>query len=207
MARRASDDQLGVLAFAKGLLYWHAQQAHCGRCGGVTRSGAAGHQRRCLVCGAALFPRIEPAVIVLVESMGADESRCLLVRQANGGVFSTLAGFVEVGESLEETVRREVEEEEADVAIDAVRFVGSQAWPFPAGLMVAFRARAVPGPTSPDGIEICEAQWFTRKEVQALFYEERAEGMETTLLNPDSLERTLIEQWLADGGDDQAKTI
>lgn len=123
-----------------------------------------------------------------------------MVRHAKGGAFSTLAGFVEVGESLEEAVRREVEEE-AGVAVDAVRFVGSQAWPFPAGLMVAFRARAVPASTSPDGTEVCEARWFTRKEVEALFCEFRAAGTSATALRPDSLERTRIEEWLAAGSD------
>ena len=194
LANRLPHDDLAVLGYAKGLLHWHAQQRFCGRCGGPTESAAAGHQRRCTVCGTVLFPRIEPAVIVLVEDPMAE--RCLLVRHAKHDAFSTLAGFVEIGERLEEAVRREVEEE-AGVAIDAVRFIGSQAWPFPAGLMVAFRARARLGAVTPDGNEVTEARWVTRKEVKALFFE-AAEGHGRSRLSPDSLEHKLIEDWLAE---------
>lgn len=197
LAHRLSHDELALLGYAKGLLHWHAHQRHCGGCGGATESVSAGHQRRCVECGISLFPRIEPAVIVLVED-DAVERRCLLVRHTADGTYSTLAGFVEVGEGLEEAVRREVAEE-AGVTIDALRFVGSQAWPFPASLMVAFRARAAAGPTTPDGIEVLEARWFTRKDVRALFRTPDAAESAGSALTPDSLERALIEGWLEEG--------
>jgi NAD+ diphosphatase len=103
-------DEAAILAYARGLVHWHRRQRFCGTCGGRTDSRNGGHARACPPCDRLLFPRIEPAVIVLVESAG----RCLLGRH-NGqgeGVYSTLAGFVEVGESLEEAVRREVLEED-----------------------------------------------------------------------------------------------
>src|SRR5207248_1849137 len=127
-----------TLAYARGLLYWNRHTRFCGSCGSPTRSTQAGHVQVCAGpdCGRQLFPRIEPAVIVLVESPGS-EPRCLLARHRGAGPdsFSLIAGFVEIGESLEGAVRREVTEE-AGVKVGTVTYRGSQAWPFPAGLMV-----------------------------------------------------------------------
>jgi NAD+ diphosphatase len=116
-------------------------------------------------CGRQLFPRIEPAIIVLVESPGR-QPRCLLARHHGAGPdgFSLIAGFMEIGESLEGTVRREVAEE-AGVKVGAVTYRGSRAWPFPAGLMVGFGARAVDDTIAVDGSELLEARWFTRDEL------------------------------------------
>src|SRR5690606_14980610 len=123
-----------------GLAYWHARHRFCGVCGAPTVCQQGGHQRRCTGCGAVHFPRTDPAVIVLVTR----GERCLLGRSARfpHGMYSTLAGFVEPGESLEETVAREVFEE-AGVRVGPPRYRSSQPWPFPASLMVGFRAEAL----------------------------------------------------------------
>jgi NAD+ diphosphatase len=133
-------DAAAELAYARGLLHWHREQRFCGACGGVAGSREGGHLRVCRDCGKLLFPRIEPAVITLATF--AD--RCLLGRHrgAGPGAFATLAGFVEIGESLEEAVRREVGEE-AGVKVGEVTYRGSQPWPFPGGVMIGFRAVAL----------------------------------------------------------------
>ncbi|MFV2101050.1 NAD(+) diphosphatase [Micromonospora sp. LOL_024] len=156
-----------TLAYARGLLYWNRHTRYCGTCGAATTSAHAGHLRICRgpTCGRQLFPRIEPAVLVLVESPDP-RPRCLLARHHGAAVdgFSLLAGFVEIGESLEGAVRREVAEE-AGVTIGEVTYRGSQGWPFPAGLMVGFVARAVDESIAVDGAELVEARWFTRTEI------------------------------------------
>lgn len=156
-----------TLAYARGLLYWNRLSRFCGTCGSPTESVHAGHIRECASaeCGRLLFPRIEPAVIVLVEHDGP-QPRCLLARHHGAGPngFALLAGFVEIGESLEGAVRREVAEE-AGVAVGEVTYLGSQGWPFPAGLMVGFLGRAVEDTINVDGAELVEARWFTREQV------------------------------------------
>jgi len=156
-----------TLAYAHGLLHWNRHTRYCGSCGSPATSTHAGHVRLCVSpdCQRELFPRIEPAVIVLVESPGP-EPRCLLARHhgAEPDRFSLLAGFVEIGESLEGTVRRELVEE-VGVTVGEVTYRGSQGWPFPAGLMVGFVARALTEEITVDGRELLEARWFTRSEV------------------------------------------
>jgi NAD+ diphosphatase len=181
--------EAAMLAYARGLLHWTRNQRYCGRCGAATEPRDGGHVRACLGagCGQLLFPRIEPAVIVLVESA---DGRCLLARHRNSvlGAFSTLAGFVEIGESLEDAVCREVTEE-AGVTVGEVAYVGSQPWPFPAGLMVAFRARAASEAIDVDDNEIVEARWFTRAEL----VERETAGR---LGRVDSIDRVLLRSWL-----------
>ncbi|MCZ7462277.1 NAD(+) diphosphatase [Streptomyces sp. WMMC940] len=187
--------EAGLLAYARGILHWHRNQRFCGACGGVAASRDGGHLRVCRGCGKMLFPRIEPAVIVLVEC-AQEPRRCLLGRHAGAGPdnFSTLAGFVEVGESLEDAVRREVLEE-AGVVVKDVVYQGSQAWPFPAGLMVAFRAEAVGDETDVDGAELVEARWFTTAELRD--HIDAGNGC-----RPDSIDKFLIESWIAERADD-----
>lgn len=191
---RLGPAEAAVQAYARGLLHWHRQQRFCGACGASTAARGGGHVRSCTRtdCGRLLFPRIEPAVIVLVEAPGAPD-RCLLARHAGAreGAYSTLAGFVEVGESLEDAVRREMAEE-AGVTVTDVRYVGSQAWPFPAGLMVGFRATAASEQVQVDGEELLEARWFTRDELR----ERAAEGR---LGRIDSIDHHLLHGWLAAG--------
>ncbi len=182
--------QAATLGYALGILRWHRDQRFCGACGRPAASCHGGTQRRCTGagCGRLLFPRIEPAVITLVEAPGA-VSRCLLARHrgAAPGVFATLAGFVEIGEGLEDAVRREVAEE-TGVQLGQVSYQASQAWPFPAGLMIGFRARAVSEAIRVDRAELDEARWFTRAEVSAMLARQQA--------RPDSIESHLIGTWL-----------
>jgi NAD+ diphosphatase len=189
--------QAATLAYARGLLHWNRQQRFCGRCGSATRPRDAGHLRACAngACNALLFPRIEPAVITLVET-ATEPRRCLLARHraSKTGGYSLLAGFVEIGESLEDAARREIFEE-AGVRLRDVGYVGSQPWPFPAGLMVGFRATATGESVSPDGIEVLEARWFTRGELR-----DRAR-VSGPLGRPDSIDRIMLTAWLAEDED------
>ena len=140
-------DDAALLAYARGLLNWHRHNGFCSRCGARTLIREGGHRRKCLgpSCGAEHYPRTDPAVIMLVErpATSTAPAMCLLGRRHGwpASVYSTLAGYVEPGESLEEAVAREVLEE-AGVAIEACRYQGSQPWPFPGSLMLGFRARA-----------------------------------------------------------------
>ena len=184
------EQQAATLGYALGILRWHRDQRFCGACGHPAASCHGGTQRRCTGadCGRLLFPRLEPAVIALVEAPGA-VSRCLLARHrgAAPGAFATLAGFVEIGEGLEDAVRREVAEE-TGVRLGQVSYQSSQAWPFPAGLMIGFRARAVSEAICVDRAELDEARWFTRAEVSAMLARHPA--------RPDSIESHLIGAWL-----------
>ncbi|MCO1596877.1 NAD(+) diphosphatase [Micromonospora sp. RHAY321] len=184
-----------VQAYARGLLHWHRQQRYCGTCGAPAVAGGGGHVRTCTggECGRLLFPRIEPAIIVLVEAPGPP-GRCLLARHAGASEdgWSTLAGFVEVGESLEDAVRREMAEE-AGITVTDVTYQGSQAWPFPAGLMVGFRATATSEEVRVDGDELLAARWFTRAELR----ERVASGR--TLGRVDAIDHQLLRDWLVEG--------
>ena len=177
-----SAQESAMLVYAKALLHWNRNQRFCGACGGETRPRHGGNVRDCLACGRELFPRLEPAVIVLVEH----EGRALFGRHVKSDRLATLAGFVDLGESLEDAVRREVAEE-AGVAVGEVAYVGSQPWPFPAGLMIAFRAEALSDAIDVDGDELAEARWLTREQV-------REQHMPRLL---DSIGAHLIETWLA----------
>ncbi|GAA6172154.1 NAD(+) diphosphatase [Colwellia sp. KU-HH00111] len=157
----------GILALAKGLVYWHKSHQFCGQCGNLHRSVEAGHARKCTHCRNMTFPRTDPAVIMLVEKMFADGiPRCLLGRQASWpeGVYSTLAGFVDPGETLEAAVIREVLEESAIVAENPT-YITSQPWPFPASIMLGFVAQATSEKidTRQDSLE--HAQWFSRAQI------------------------------------------
>ena len=172
------DRDAGLLVHAVGLTNWHAAHPRCARCGAATEAVRGGSVRRCSQDGSEHFPRTDPAVIMLVHD-GAD--RCVLGRQASWpeGRFSTLAGFVEPGESAEQAVVREVDEE-AGIAVTDVEYVTSQPWPFPSSLMLAFRARAEGGavPFGRDR-ELAEVRWFTRDEVLASGRWGSASGLQT----------------------------
>ncbi|MFC4857602.1 NAD(+) diphosphatase [Actinophytocola glycyrrhizae] len=176
--------EAATLAYARGMLHWTRNQRFCGACGAATEAEQAGHVLRCRGCRKMHFPRIEPAVIMLVEA--PDRRRCLLARHRGSAAFSTLAGFLEIGESLEDAVRRELVEE-AGVRVRAVTYQASQAWPFPSGLMVGFRAVADTDTVAVDHDELDEARWFTRAEVRALGDS-----------RPDSIESHLVGTWLAE---------
>jgi NAD+ diphosphatase len=187
-----------LLAYTLGMSYWHRRHRFCGVCGAPTRSSHAGHLRVCARagCGAEHFPRTDPAVIMLVTRSGANGDACLLGRQARWppGMMSTLAGFVEPGESLEETVAREVEEE-SGVRVAKVRYVASQPWPFPSSLMLGFRAEAAEDAVLDfDADELDDARWYTRAEIKA------AGAIGLKLPGLDSIARRLIESWVEEGG-------
>lgn len=161
---RLAADESGLFAYAKGLAHWQNETRHCAYCGAPVRLVASGHRAQCsnAACGRLHFPRTDAAIIVIVEHDGA----CLLGRQANwpSGRYSTLAGFVEPGESLEDAVRREVAEE-AGVAVDQVHYHSSQPWPMPASLMVGFTATAHSRAIELRDGELEEARWFTPEQI------------------------------------------
>ncbi len=192
---RLTPDDLGLFLHAAALTAWHETHPRCPRCGEPTQVVNAGYARRCPSDGSEHYPRTDPAVIVLVLDSEGDDSRCLLGRQASWpeGRFSTLAGFVEPGETVEQAVGREVAEE-SGVEVERVSYAGSQPWPFPSSLMLAYYAVAAPGAAqqlSVDGEEIAEARWFTRDELRAV-----TESGEVLVPPRLSVARRLVEGWL-----------
>lgn len=175
---------------ALAIANWHEGHGHCPRCGATTEPTQAGWARRCTREGNLLFPRTDPAVIVLVTD---DLDRVLLGSNAlwEQHRFSLLAGFVEPGESLEAAVVRELGEE-TGLPVDRVEYVGSQPWPFPASLMLGFTARLASGieaaTATPDGEEILELRWFTRDELVGALGD-------IALPGETSIARWLLERW------------
>ncbi|MFZ0160035.1 MAG: NAD(+) diphosphatase, partial [Kineosporiaceae bacterium] len=191
------DTGAGILTAAVALAHWHRTHPRCSRCGEPTVAVQAGWARSCPACRAEHYPRTDPAVIMSIVD---DAGRILLGRQAVWPEkrFSTLAGFVEPGESLEAAVRREVFEE-SGVRVGEVSYRGSQPWPFPSSLMLAFRGRATTTATTVDGVELAQARWWSREELAL----DVATG-ELLLPPPVSIARRLIEDWfgstIRDGG-------
>jgi NAD+ diphosphatase len=189
LAPLLDESEAGLLAYARALAYWRGRHRHCGSCGAPCEPQRAGHSMRCTsaACAAEYFPRIDPAIIVLVT----DGERALLGRQPSwpAGRYSTIAGFVEPGESLEDTVAREVLEE-TGVRVRDCHYHSSQPWPFPSSLMLGFMATAEPGSIAGASAELEDARWFTREEV--------ASG--TPALPPrTSISHRLIECWFDAG--------
>lgn len=184
-------DTGAILATARALVHWHDRGGHCPRCGAENRAARGGWRRDCVDgdCATQVFPRIDPAVIVLVHD-GAD--RVILGRQAiwPPGMHSVLAGFVEPGESLEDTVAREVFEE-VGVRVAEIAYHSSQPWPFPQSLMLGFFARTADDALKIDTDELESARWFTRADLAA-----RGEGGAFRLPRRDSIARRLLADWL-----------
>jgi NAD+ diphosphatase len=161
-------DSASLLAYARALALWKARHRHCGVCGAPNVPARAGHVMRCsrTGCGTEAFPRLDPAIIVLVTDSTGE--RALLGRQASwaAGRYSTIAGFVEPGESLEDAVIREVDEE-TGVLVGDVEYVASQPWPFPSSLMLGFRAVARTHEITLRDGELEDARWFTRADIAA----------------------------------------
>jgi NAD+ diphosphatase len=192
----------GLLTAAIALEQWHQRHPRCSLCGAETEEANAGWIRRCPQEGSQHFPRTDPAVIMLIHD-GAD--RTLLGRgpEWGAGRFSTLAGFVEPGESLEAAVAREVFEE-TGISVRDIRYIASQPWPFPASLMVGFTAVLDGDPEIRlDTVEMAEAHWFTRDEVAAAaaWIDGGREGPEDVRLRAVSpklsISRYLVDEWLA----------
>lgn len=180
--------EVAVATAAVALGAWHAAHPHCSACGAPTAPDAAGWTRRCPACGRSHFPRTDPAVIMAVQD---GEGRLLLGRQRAWlpQRYSTLAGFVEPGESLETAVRREVAEE-CGVLVTDVAYQGSQPWPFPCSLMLGFSATAATTEIQVDGVELEHAGWWTREGLR-----EDVEAGRLSLPPGLSIARRLIEQW------------
>jgi len=192
-----------LLAYARGLTHWHRTQRYCGHCGSPTESREGGHVRKCTneICARLNFPRTDPAVIMLVEDPGKGTSppRCLLGRNERWEfpLYSTLAGFVEPGESLEEAVAREVlEEVNITVKVRNVHYLASQPWPFPSSLMLGFHATASSTKIHCNPDELLDARWFSAKEIIAFKEWDAASGDEPRLPRRDSIARWLLQNWL-----------
>jgi NAD+ diphosphatase len=184
-------DDAPLFAAAMSLARWHSSHCFCANCGHPSEIVRGGWSRRCPSCGAEHFPRVDPVVIMLVEHDG----KVLLGRQPHWPErrYSALAGFVEVGETIEDAVAREVKEE-AGLEVHHVRYVASQPWPFPSSLMIACHARALAAALTIDRTELEDARWFTREQVL-----ESVSGNEAALFQAPprtAIARTLIEHWL-----------
>jgi NAD+ diphosphatase len=193
-----------ILALAKGLVHWHISHQFCGQCGHANRSVEAGHARRCSDCRNMSFPRTDPAVIMLVEKMFSDGiPRCLLGRQASWaeGMYSTLAGFVDPGETLEQAVIREVVEETA-IHVENPHYIASQPWPFPASVMLGFTAVAISEKIDISQDDLEDAQWFSREQLvnfgvnnSVLSEGGSAETPQYKMSSGDSISSYLITAW------------
>ncbi|HEX6740254.1 MAG TPA: NAD(+) diphosphatase [Sphingomicrobium sp.] len=187
-----TDEDAPLFAAALSLARWHSRHRFCANCGHSTDSVRAGWSRRCPSCSAEHFPRVDPVVIMLAEFDG----QLLLGRQPHypPDRFSALAGFVEVGESVEDAVRRELHEE-AGIRVRDVRYVASQPWPFPSSLMIGCTATAESRELTIDTTELEDARWFSRAEIAAAL----RGGADAAFQPPPkaAIARTLLERWLA----------
>ncbi len=184
-----SDRDAGLMTHAVALANWHETFTHCPRCGAATSPEASGHARRCPVDGSEHFPRVDPAMIVLVTD---PDDRCLLARNVMWPArrVSILAGFVEAGESAEHAVAREVHEE-TGITVGVIRYLGSQPWPMPQSLMLGFRAEAAGHQQiRVDDAEIAEANWYSRDDLAAAI----ASG-QLLLPPPVSIAHHIIQSW------------
>ena len=180
---RLPEDHYAIAGRAVQILLWDQTHRFCGRCGTPTVNAPAERAKLCPQCGLLNFPRLSPAVIMLVRR--GDEFLLARNRAFAEGFFSVLAGFVEPGESLEEAVAREVHEE-VDLHVDDIHYFGSQPWPFPHSLMIGFTASYTSGEIHPQADEIVEAAWFNRH------------GDLPLLPGKLSIARRLIDAFLAD---------
>ncbi len=190
MAQLDSNDA-PLFAAALSLARWHRRHGFCANCGHWTNLVRGGWSRSCPSCTSEHYPRVDPVVIMLAEHGG----RLLLGRQRHfpPNRYSALAGFVEVGESIEAAVSRELFEE-AGIRASNIKYIASQPWPFPSSLMIGCHADAQSSKLTIDRSELQDARWFTREEVQAAL----GEDMEAPFRPPpkSAIARTLLERWL-----------
>src|SRR5215471_7276328 len=181
--------QVAIMGQAKALIDWHNRHGFCAHCGTATTLSDGGYRRVCPQCSTEHFPRTDPAVIMLVTA----GNRCLLGRNKRftGGHFSTLAGFVEPGETIEEAVKREVLEE-VGLKVGQVRYFATQPWPFPSSLMIGCFAEADSEEITVDGNEILVARWFDRETVRQVI---NGESSEVLLPRREAIAFHLIKTW------------
>ena len=188
-AMHAEADFACVIGRARAILQWHARRRFCSNCGAQNAPADGGMKLVCPSCGMQHFPRVDPSVIMLPYH----GDRCVMGRQANWppGMFATLAGFIEPGETIEAACARETREE-IGLNVVATRYVASQPWPFPSALMIGLLAEIEPGEVRPDD-DLEDARWFTRDEARALY-----EGDMARWAPPHfSISRQLIDLWLS----------
>lgn len=186
--------ELGSMAQARSLCHWHLRHGFCSVCGAKSVMKIGGYRRDCPACKAEHFPRTDPVVIMLA----IEGDRALLGRQARfaPGMYSCLAGFVEPGETIEDAVRRETQEE-AGIRIGRVRYYSSQPWPFPSSLMIGCHAEALTSEVHRDEVELEDCRWFDRAEVRSMIEGTHPEGFKT----PPSIAIAshIIRAWVENG--------
>ncbi len=187
----APNADIGALAAAKALFHWHRTHRFCSACGQPSAAAAGGWRRECPACGTHHFPRTDPVVIMLA----VDGDRCLLGRQARfpPGMVSCLAGFLEPGESIEDGVRRELQEE-AGIETGYVTYLGSQPWPFPASVMLGCLAEAATTTLAVDTDELEDARWFTRDEARATLEGTHPDGI--VCPRPMAIAHHILRAWV-----------
>jgi len=183
-----TDSELDIAAAAAALAHWHRLEPHCPRCGVATIVINGGLTRHCRACGLDHFPRTDPAVIVAV--LDAEDRLLLGGKPEWGNRVSVLAGFVETGESLEQAIHREIGEE-VDISLSELHYFGSQPWPFPRSLMLAFFGRAIGNTINIDADEIAHAEWYTRDALSA-----KLDAGELGLPGRSSIAARMIQAWL-----------
>lgn len=187
------NEALALLGYARAMVYWHLHNRFCGHCGNATESRNAGQELHCSHCDDTIYPRISPAIIVLVSH----GERCLLGNQSSWDAsrYSTIAGFVEPGEDLESAVRREVFEE-TNIRVSTLRYQHSQPWPYPASLMLGFQAEASNSDIHCNDGELLSARWFSRAEILV----EIAHGR-LSLPTRQSISYRLLRDWFVQAGE------
>jgi NAD+ diphosphatase len=190
---KLTNEQLSVLAQARSILHWHQSHKFCAKCGCPSHMMDSGYRRNCTNCSADHFPRTDPVVIMAIKH----GTRVLLGRQASWppGMFSTLAGFMEPGETIEQAVRREVFEE-AGVVVGKITYVQSQPWPFPASLMIGMIGEAETTEITIDPAEIESARWFEREELLLMLCNQHPDGLSAS--HPYAIAHHIVRAAVAD---------
>jgi len=193
MKGEITSGELAIMAQAKSMIDWHLRHGYCAQCGHPSRLVEAGYKRVCPNCGAEHFPRTDPVVIMLATR----GDKALLGRQPMfpRGMYSSLAGFIEPGESIEEAVAREMMEE-AGIAVSNVRYHSTQPWPYPSQLMIGCHAQADTEDITVDGVELEEARWVARDDLRAVL---AGEDKGFWVPPPFAIAHQLIKSWVAQG--------